>query len=113
MKPKRKPPFKLTPIPPFDARMGYRRCELAGVGGGEFHGIKSTSDFWHAPDGRVVVRFSCRQYRLHFAASTRSGKPLTEMSWEFGDYIMKTLLEWISEGVGDVPDSVYRDLYEE
>src|SRR5687768_10430636 len=64
----RKWKFTFEEIDAFDARRGYKRCTLPGVGcawepdpvlGGR--PIRATADLWRDKKGNVVIRFSSNQ----------------------------------------------------
>lgn len=103
--------FRLEEIASFDARRGYRRCALPGVGCTPgvhpwlpVRPIHCTADFWRNRTGGVVVRFfSTQPYTFHFAASLSDGKQIPDEDLEeFGDYISEMLLDW--GGADDAPD---------
>lgn len=105
------PKFSLVKISAFDARRGYKRCTLSGVGHtppadplSPYRPIPVTADFWRDRTGGLVVRFSSNQpYVFHFKALLANGKPVTEEDiQEFGEYIAEILFDW--GGADDPPD---------
>lgn len=99
--------FKLVEIDYFDARRGYKRCSIPGVGCSDAPGFNAIADFWRDQTGRLVVRLSCRGYIYHLGASLVSGKNVPEnIMEEFSQYVMHTLRNWLLEGVDDLPSSV-------
>jgi hypothetical protein len=104
--------FKLTPINRFDARRGYKRCSVPGVGVA-IQGRRQTAvaDFWLNPEGTLVVRFTCGEADIHFAASEVFGDQIKDCDLdEFGEFVSDTLYEWIVEGTPDLPSSIYESL---
>ena len=105
---RRKKKFKLNEIGTFDARRGFKRCSLPGVGVSYEGGPSAIADFWRDRTGRLVVRFSSQGYIFHFEALLVSGKQILEDKMEdFGQYVVDMLLEWLTEGVDDLPNSIY------
>ena len=100
--------FRLEPIPAFDARRGYRKCVPSGVGVHVGREPKAEASFWRDRAGALVVRCSSQGYRIHLAATLANGDavPATAMD-DFCDHVAKTLVEWVTEGVDDLPDSIY------
>lgn len=103
--------FTLVKIDAFDARRGYKRCSIPGVGYTPpvdpilpCHPIPVTADFWRNKVGGLVVRFSSNQpYVFHFEALLASGKPIPEECvQEFADYVSAVLYDW--GGADDPPD---------
>lgn len=102
--------FRLVLIDAFDARRGYKRCPLPGVGVSWVGGVPrgANADFWRSRTGEFVVRFSSQGYVYHFEAFAASGKQIPENEIpEFGDFIADALCEWVDEGVDDVPSALY------
>ena len=103
------PKYKLIEIGAFDARRGYRRCTLPGVGVYVGRSM-AVADFWHDSEGRLVVRLSCQGYTYHFGAALISGKPIPERRMEdFGEYVVEVLSEWLVWGPDEPPPSIYDD----
>lgn len=105
------PKFTLVEINPFDARRGYKRCTLPGVGcvppanpSSPYRPIPVTTDFWRNRTGGLVVRFSSNQpYVFHFEGLLANGEPVPEENIEeFGEYIAEVLFDW--GGADDPPD---------
>lgn len=103
--------FKLVEIAAFDARRGYKRCSLPGVGLtpppdrlSPFRPIPVVADFWRNRSGNLVVRFSSNQpYVFHFEATLADGTPVPEeYIKEFGEYVLALLHDW--GGADDPPD---------
>lgn len=103
--------FTLVEIDAFDARRGYKRCGLPGVGVttpddplSPYRPIPVIADFWRDQTGSLVVRFSSNQpYVFHFKALLANGKPVPDKYiQEFGEYIAEILVDW--RGADDPPD---------
>ncbi len=94
--------YVMAQIRNFNARLGYRRCLLPGVG--VWTDGHATADLWRTRGGNVVVRFQSLSYRVSFAALLASGDTISDAELEeFGDYLTELLLLWLSEGVDDTP----------
>jgi hypothetical protein len=109
--PRKKLKFKLIEISAFDARRGYKRCTLPGVGYtppddplSPYRPIPVIADLWRNRTGELVVRFSSNQpYVFHFEALLSNGMPVPEDDIEeFGEYIAGILFDW--GGADDPPD---------
>jgi hypothetical protein len=99
--------FKLIPISGFDARRGYKRCPLPGVGIVLPKRQTAIADFWRDRTGKLVVRFSSQGYRFSFRGLLVSGKEIPDNKIEeFGLYIDDVLFDWLIEGVDDWPESI-------
>jgi hypothetical protein len=73
-------------------------------------GPSALADFWRDRTGKLVVRFSSQGYIFHLEAALTSGKPIPEDKLnDFGEYVSNILLEWLVEGVDELPDSIYKD----
>ena len=96
--------YEFSAIDNFDARHGYKRCTVSGVGV-SFPGRPGASaDFWRNRTGIVVVRFSSQEYQFSFQLTHPSGGILMDSDLEeFADYIHHSLLRWLVEGVDDAP----------
>lgn len=112
---RKSPQFRLIEISAFDARHGYKRCTLPGVGYtppvdllSPYRPIPVTADFWRNQTGGLVVRFSSSQpYVFHFEALLANGKPVPEEDIEkFGEYVAEILFNW--GGADDPPDPEFR-----
>jgi hypothetical protein len=88
----------------FDARKGYKRCSVPGVGV-SFPGRPGASaDFWRNPTEIVVVRFSSQGYQFSFELTHPSGGVLLDSDMEdFANCIQHSVLLWLEEGVDDAP----------
>jgi hypothetical protein len=103
----KRPKFKLIEINGFDARRGYKRCSLPGVGVSFESGPNAIADFWRDKTKRLLVRISSQGYDYHFEALLASGKQIPEEKLDdFGPYVMDVLAEWLIEGVDDLPSSI-------
>lgn len=103
--------FTLVEIDAFDARRGYKRCSIPGVGyttaddpSSPYGPISAVADFWRNRAGKLVVRFSSNQpYVFHFEAVLANGEPVPEEDiQEFADYVSEVLYDW--GGADDPPD---------
>ncbi len=100
---RKRPRFRLEQVPAFDARRGYARRN--GVGVSLSDAPRASADFWRDRAGQLVVRFSSRGYVFHLRATLASGGPVGEsLLDEFTDWIGDVLVEWIVDGVDDVPE---------
>lgn len=102
--PKRCRRFELMSIPAFDARRGYRRCSLPGIGVSFGDRPRAVADFWRQSNGELVTRLSSGGYVYHMRASLRAGGRLRDEEMEaFSDWMQAVLVEWMIDGVDDVP----------
>lgn len=101
------PDFQL--IPNFDARHGYKRCKMPGIGisVGSHSG---DADFWRNGTGELVIRITSRGYVYSYSVKHASGKNLTDNYIEntFVRFLGDFLFCWIVEGI-DYPPSYYLD----
>jgi hypothetical protein len=103
----RKRKFKLEDIDEFDARRGYKRCVIPGVGT-HVGKRQAIADFWKDRNGNLVVRFSSQGYQYHFKGLLASGRQIPEDQMEeFSEWVSERLLDWIIEGVDDYPEFLY------
>ena len=105
MSARRRPPlFELSSIPDFDARRRLRRCTPPGVCVERDRQV-ATADLWRHADGRLFVRFSSRGYIWSMECTLPSGQQIPDGRMEeFTDWLGDVLLEWIIDGVDDVPE---------
>ncbi len=103
--------FRLIEISAFDARCGYKRCTLPGVGYtppvdplSPYQPIPVTANLWRNRTGGIVVRFFSNQpYVFHFEACLANGQSIPEEDIEeFGEYVAEMLFDW--GGTDDPPD---------
>lgn len=101
--PSPKPVFRL--IKNIDARRGYQRCSLPGVGTSISGGNSATTDFWRSKSGTFVIRFSSQGYVYCYDCTLESGKQLTDRYIEgvFADFVGELLALWMAEGCDDDP----------
>lgn len=104
--------FKLTPIDAFDARPGYSRWILPGVGVRTTErGSLAEADLWVDPKGRLVTRFKSLGYTLHFEIRIVSEKQIThEMQDDIAEFLSEMLLIWQVDSVDndlDCDDVIY------
>ena len=100
--------FKLSLIPRFDARRGYKRCSVPGVGV-VIQGQRKTAaaDFWWDREGTLVVRFTSGEADIRFVASEVFGDQVKECNLDaFCEFVGDTLYEWLLEGLPDSPSSI-------
>lgn len=99
--------YVLTEIANFDARRGYTKCVLPGVGSSFANDSRrADADFWRNKNGNVAVRFSSQGYRFSFEACLRSGAHIPDDQLDdFGMFVSELLILWIVEGVDDTPDT--------
>lgn len=96
--------YSVAQIYNFDARHGYRRCPLPGVGVSVGRGPSALADFWRTRGGNVVARFSSSGYQYSFVACLSNGDPIPDKRLsDFGDHVSELLLLWLSDGVDDTP----------
>ena len=100
--------FRLVEVNAFDARRGYRRCPPGveiSFGDGP---IAATADFWWSRTGSLLVRFCSQGYVFHLEAFRTGGKKISADGMaEFQDYVADKLVEWVTEGVDEIPESCY------
>jgi hypothetical protein len=106
--------YRLVPIDGFDARRGYARWTLPGVGTGASEGgALANADLWTDRQGRLVTRFESRGYTLHFEIRVVSGRRITQqMETDVSDFLWAMLSTWAAEGVDDdleCDDVIYDD----
>ena len=103
---RRRPVFRLESIAAFDARRGYRRCQLPCVGVTVPDRAKATADLWRSPTGRLVARFYSLGYVYHLQARRADGREVADGEMdEFFDFVSNALFEWVIDGVDDQPDT--------
>jgi len=103
--------YTFASIANFDARRGYTRCVLPGVGTSFQDGQSGTADLWRDRAGNVVVRFSSQGYVFSFMVTHSSGEQLTDAQVEaFENLLQKLLMLWLIEGVDDTPSTYASDL---
>ena len=100
--------FKLVPVAAFDARRGYSRWVLVGVGTTIsphpfFEGIlrpyNITADLWIDKQGVLFTRFTSMGYTSHYRLKSTSEKKITpDMQHALLDFLMETLMEWDNQG---------------
>jgi hypothetical protein len=96
--------FRLTPIAGFDARHGYRRCRIPGIGVSSPSSPVAIADFWWNRSGMLVTRFSCQGYQFSFEISRMSGSHLGDADLEdLAAHVSDLLLLWLIEGIDDDP----------
>jgi len=101
----KQPKFILEEIDDFDARRGYKKCDIANipiyVGGYSYH---ATADFWRDPKGDIVVRFASCGYRFSFVAHLKHRKTIPdEILEDLNEFVTELVLLWHAEGIDDVP----------
>jgi hypothetical protein len=107
---KKKHKFQLVPIAWFDARRGYKRWVLPGVGiPGYYTGYRRfpnmSTDIWVAPAGHLVTRFEANDYQLSFKIKLKSGRKITpQMEMELAEFLWAMLREWEGSGIDDTLD---------
>ena len=101
------PDFQL--IPNFDARHGYKRCKMPGIGisVGSHSG---DADFWRNGTGELVIRITSRGYVYSYSVKHASGKNLTDnyIDNTFVRFLGDLLYCWIVAGI-NYPPSYYLD----
>ena len=99
--------FVLTEIPHFDARRGYKKCDMPGVGASHVGDRRiAHAHFWRDRSNNVVARFTCTEYQYSFEARLASGATIPENQMEdFGTYVSEVLALWLVEGVDDNPST--------
>lgn len=103
--------YTFESIANFDARRGYTRCVLPGVGTSFQDGQSGTIDLWRDRAGNVVARFSSQGYAFSFMVTHSSGEQLTDAQVEaFENLLGKLLMLWLIEGVDDTPSTYASDL---
>ncbi len=98
--------FLFEPIECFDARRGYKRCKLPGVGCQFVGRPGAQSDLWRDRSDNLVARFSSQGYQFSFAVVRASGQPLRDDQIDgLEDYLIELLKLWLVEGVDDWPST--------
>lgn len=98
--------FIFEPIECFDARRGYKRCKLPGVGCHFFGRPGAQSDLWRDRSDNLVARFSSQGYRFSFAVTHASGVPLVDDQIDgLEDHLIALLKLWLVEGIDDWPST--------
>lgn len=95
--------FRLLPTSAFDARRGYARWVIPGVGI-QFaeKGFLAKADLWMDQHGNLFTRFTSRGYSLHFKVkSTLSDQIVPKMKDDLEEFLANILMEWVVEGVDD------------
>lgn len=99
----RRPRFRLEEIPAFDARRGHSQRRRVAVSSP--NAPRASADFWRDPAGQLVVRFSSSGHLFHLRATVASGRPVGEsLLDEFTEWIGAVLVEWVADGVDDLPE---------
>jgi len=99
------PRYELESTEPFDARRGYTRCPLPGVGASYQGEPGAIADFWRDRSGNLVLRLSSRGYVYHYQARLAAGGPVPDSELDyFGELLAEALARWIVEGVDDAPE---------
>lgn len=103
--------YTFESIADFDARRGYTRCVLPGVGVSFQDGRSGMTHLWRDRAGNVVVRFSSQGYTFSFMVVHSSGEQLTDDQVEaFEGLLRKLLMLWLIEGVDDTPSTSASDI---
>jgi hypothetical protein len=102
-----------SPVPPplfkaigdIDARRGYKRCSLPGLGVSFPKGPQATTDFWRGKSGEVVVRFSSQGYVYCYEVTQACGAPMDDdyVDSVLAESVRKLLLAWLVDGPDDSP----------
>jgi hypothetical protein len=95
--------FKLMPTDWFDARRGYSRWVVPGVGVSTIGRESSAqADIWINPKGKLVTRFMSAGYSLHFEIKVIPEIQITnEMQEDIADFVTEMLITWVVEGWDD------------
>jgi len=106
--------FKLFPTDEFDARRGYSRWVLPGVGTRTTErGSLAEADLWVDRKGKLVTRFRSRGYTLHFEIKVIPKSQIThEMEDDIAEFLLAMLSTWVVGGVDDdleCDDVIYAD----
>ena len=109
--------FRLDYADAFDARRGFKRCSLPGIGVSVpapshyswLPDTKANADFWRNRKGDLFVRVCFNEgYTYQFHAKSANGKTIpNEDMQDFGEYMADFLWKWIIEGVDDWPEFNY------
>ena len=97
--------FKLVPTCDFDARRGYLRWVIPGVGiRTTERGSVAQADFWIHRQGKLVTRFTSHSFSLHFLIKAFPfGQITPDMKEDIVTFLNDMLMTWIVEGVdGDL-----------
>jgi hypothetical protein len=95
--------FKLVPTGEFDARRGYSRWVIPGVGFRTTErGSLAQADLWIDRRGNLVTRFTSHGYSLHFKIKeVPSGQITPDMEEDVVNFLDHMLMTWIVNGVDD------------
>lgn len=95
--------FKLVPTDEFDARRGYSRWVLPGVGiRTPGKGSYSQADIWIDRQGELVTRFTSHGYSLHFKIKAVTPCQITlGMKEDIANFLNDMLMTWMVNGVDD------------
>jgi hypothetical protein len=98
--------YVFTEIDGFDARKGYTKCPVPGVGAHIERGKSAVADFWRNRAGHVVVRFASQGYRSSFEVRLADGGSVPDRQFEdFTEHVGELVHLWLVEGVDDVPST--------
>lgn len=100
---KRTAEFKLVPIDEFDARRGYSRWVLPGIGiRTSERGSYAQADIWTDRQGELVTRFTSLGYSLHFKIKA---VPVGQITFgrkeDVANFLNDMLMTWVVGGVDD------------
>ncbi|MCC7360979.1 MAG: hypothetical protein IT317_15960 [Anaerolineales bacterium] len=101
---RKKKSFQISPIDAFDARQGFRRCKLPGIGV-YLEGVRAAAlaDFWRDRSKRLVIRVSRSTYVFHYEAHLADGKNIPDTRLDdFDMFLSKVLLDWLCEPEDDI-----------
>jgi len=106
--------FKLMTMVEFDARRGYSRWHLPGVGIRTAEkGLLAEADLWVDRKGKLVTRFRSLAYTLHFEIKViPEDRIIDEMQEDIADFLSNMLMTWVIDGVDDdleCDDVIYND----
>jgi hypothetical protein len=103
-------PYVMEPVADFDARRGYRRFRLPGVGISFTDGTRAEADVWRDRSGNLVARLSSSGYTYSFAIRDASGRaPGDDHADRLEQYLLEVLHLWLIEGVDEDPTTEVND----
>ena len=92
--------FVLNEIDQFDARKGYTRWVLPGVGISSPGMPKATVDIWRNREGRLFTRFNSAGYVYHYEIISANQKSFgDDMKQDIENFLFSMLDIWVCEGI--------------
>lgn len=95
--------FRLVPTHAFDARRGFSRWVIPGIGTRTTErGSLAEADLWIDRQGNLFTRFASQGYSLHFRIkSVLSDRVTPAMKDDVENFLHDMLITWVVDGVDD------------